>query len=103
MKQPIDVPADTEIHVSFKNVPGKTASLSVRDNQRNEDEDGNANLRNGMTNYFVFPGDSGQDPRWLMGANFKSAVTLTFTVNGERYGSEEFVLIPHTHADGQAH
>jgi len=103
MKEPFDLPAATVINVSFRDVPGKTAALGVRDNQRNEDEEGNANLRDGKTNYFIFPGDSGQDPNWLMGAKFKSLVELSFTVNGKSYTSEEFVLIPHTHADGQAH
>jgi hypothetical protein len=61
MKEPLNLPADSKINVSFKDVPGKTATLTVRNNEKNEDEDGNANLRNGMTNYFVFPGSSGQD------------------------------------------
>jgi hypothetical protein len=103
IKQPMDLPADSEIAISFLDLTGKTASLRVRNDQHNEDEDGNANLRNGMTNYFIFPGESGQDPRWLMGKDFQSRVKLSFTVDGERYASEEFVLIPHTHADGHTH
>ncbi len=103
MTQPIDLPANTVINVSFKDLPGKAATLSVRNNQTNEDEEGNPNLRDGMTNYFIFPGSSGQDPSWLMGKDFQSKVQLSFTANGVRYGSEEFVLKPHTHADGQAH
>ncbi|MDZ4656088.1 MAG: hypothetical protein SH868_00775 [Bythopirellula sp.] len=103
MKEPIDLPADTKIDVSFKDLPGKSATLTVRNNEKNEDEDGNANLRNGLTNYFIFPGSSGQDASWLVGKEFKSKVEVTLTADGERYRSEEFVLIPHTHADGHAH
>lgn len=101
--QPLDIPADSVIEVSFLDVPGKSATLRVRNNQQNEDEDGNANLRNGLTNYFIFPGDSGQDPSWLMGAEFKSRVKITFAADGKSYTSDEFVVVPHTHADGHTH
>jgi hypothetical protein len=103
ISQPFDIPASSTINVSFKDIPGKSATLAVRNTQRNEDEEGTANLRSGMTNYFIFPGDSGQDPSWLMGQQFRSTVQVSFTADGETYRSEEFVLIPHTHADGQGH
>jgi hypothetical protein len=103
LSEPLDIPADGVINVAFKDVPGKTATLSVRNNQQNEDEDGKPNLRNGMTNYFIFPGDSGQDPSWLMGKDFQSKVIASFTVGNGHYTSNEFTLIPHTHADGHAH
>ena len=103
MKKPIDLSANSKIDVSFLDRPGKSAVLQVRNHEQNEDEDGNPNLRNGMTNYFIFPGDSGQDPTWLMGKDFKSTVRLSFTVNGRTYTSEEFTLIPHTHAHGHSH
>lgn len=101
--QPLDIPANSNITVSFKDRPGKTATLAVRNDQQNEDEDGKANMRGAMTNYFIFPGNSGQDPSWLMGKDFKSNVTVSFTANGKNYTSEEFTLIPHTHADGHTH
>lgn len=100
---PLDLPVDSEVEVSFSDVGGKTAVLRARNKVQNEDEDGTPNLRDGKTNYFIFPGDSGQDPTWLMGAEFKSAVQLTFTADGKTYTSEEFVLVPHTHADGHGH
>jgi hypothetical protein len=103
MKEPFDIPADTEITVTFNDVPGKTAALAVRNNEDNEDEEGTANMRDGKTNYFIFPGDSGQDPTWLMGQKFRSAVAVSFTVDGKEYRSEMFVLVPHTHANGHAH
>lgn len=101
--QPMDLPADSEIEVTFLDFGNKSAILGVRNASENEDEDGKPNMRNGMTNYFIFPGDSGQDPTWLMGADFKSAVKLSFSANGKTYTSEEFVLVPHTHADGHGH
>jgi hypothetical protein len=103
MTEPLDIPADTEITVTFKDVPGKTATLAVRNNEKNEDEEGTANMRDGKTSYFIFPGDSGQDPTWLMGQDFRSAVTVSFTVDGKEYRSDEFVLVPHTHANGHVH
>jgi hypothetical protein len=103
MTRPLDISADTVINVSFKDRPGKTATLAVRNNEQNEDEDGKPNLRGRKTNYFIFPGDSGQDPTWLMGKQFRSAVVVTFTADGKNYRSEEFVLVPHTHADGHTH
>jgi hypothetical protein len=103
MTQPFDIPANSNITVSFKDRPGKIATLAVRNNGQNEDEDGKANMRGGMTNYFNFPGDSGQDPSWLLGKDFRSAVELSFTADGKAYRSEEFMLVPHTHADGQGH
>jgi hypothetical protein len=103
VKEPIDLPADSTLVVDFKDRPGKTAALRVRNNNENEDEDGKPNLRDGMTNYFIFPGDSGQDPNWLMGKDFKSIVVLSFELDGKKYITEEFTLIPHTHADGHGH
>lgn len=101
--QPIDVPSNSEIQVSFLDVDGKTVVLRVRNADQNEDEDGTPNMRNGKTNYFIFPGDTGQDASWLMGAEFKSAVQVTFSVDGKSYTSEEFVLVPHTHGHGHSH
>lgn len=103
LSEPIDIPVDSEITVSFLDLGQKVVMLRARNNDQNEDEDGKPNLRNGKTNYFIFPDDSGQDPSWLMGAKFKSAVRLSFDFNGKTYTSEEFVLVRHTHADGQGH
>jgi hypothetical protein len=101
--QPLDLPVGSEVTAKFSEAEGKTAVLRARNKVQNEDEEGTPNLRDGMTNYFIFPGESGQDPRWLMGADFQSSVQLTAEVDGETYTSEEFVLVPHTHAGGHAH
>jgi hypothetical protein len=103
MTQPIDIPAKSEIEVTFLDLKDKAATLRVRNHDQNEDEDGQPNLRDGLTNYFIFPGDSGQDPSWLMGKDFASNVELSFDWNGQTYKSNEFKLVPHTHADGHGH
>jgi hypothetical protein len=103
MKEAIDLPANSIILASFPELPKKSAKLSVRDKQKNEDEDGTPNLRNGLTNYFIFPGDTKQDAAWLVGSDFKSAVVITFEVEGKKFSTEEFTLVPHTHTEGAGH
>jgi hypothetical protein len=101
--QPLDLPVSSEITAKFLDAEEKTVVLRVRNEVQNEDEEGTPNLRDGMTNYFIFPGDSGQDPRWLIGADFRSSVQLTVEADGKTYTSEELVLVPHTHAAGHDH
>jgi hypothetical protein len=97
--QPFDLPLDAAIRVVFIDHGSREVTLAVRDKDRNEDEDGTANIRDGRTNYFIFPGDSGQDATWLKGKEFQSIVTAAFEHDGRTYTSEEFVLVPHTHED----
>lgn len=101
--QPFDLPLDAKVRVIFIDLKDKTVELRVRNTQKNEDEDGKANVRDGKTNYLIFPGATGQDATWLQGAKFQSVVRLSFDVAGKTYTSEEFVLVPHTHADGTSH
>jgi hypothetical protein len=101
--EPWDLPLDTVIRVEFLDVQGKSVTLRVRNKDKNEDEDGTATIRAGKTNYFIFPGDSGQDPAWLMGANFTSRVRVTWSADSKAFTSQEFVLVPHTHAGGHGH
>lgn len=103
IKEPVDLPASSSVTVTFEDRNGKAVLLHVRNNKENEDEDGKANMRGGQTNYFIFPGDSGQDATWLMGKDFQSAVKVSFNLNGKEYSSDEFTLRPHTHADGHGH
>ena len=51
----------------------------MRDHERNEDESGNSTIVEAKTNYFVFPGETGVDATWLMGAEFAAKVELSFT------------------------
>ncbi len=101
--QPFDLPLDATIHVEFIDVGNRKVELRVRNAVKNEDEDGTANVRDGKTNYFIFPGETGADAKWLMGVKFASIVRLMFKANGKALTSEEFMLVPHTHADGKGH
>merc|ERR1712066_580329 len=95
MSEPLDFPADTTITVTFATHDNRSVKLNVRDTDKNEDEDGNANMRDGMTNYFIFPGESDQDPEFLIGEKFRSTTTVTFTAEGTNYVAPPFVLVPH--------
>ncbi len=101
--QPLDLPLDAAVRVTFADFGDRVVELRARNRDRNEDEDGKANVRDGKTNYFVFPGGSGQDAAWLAGAAFQSVVRVAFTAGGAAHTSEEFILVPHTHADGSTH
>ena len=103
IKEPFDLPLDAAIQVEFIDVAGRKVELRVRNAAKNEDEDGTANVRAGKTNYFIFPGETRADAKWLMGVKFASIVRVTFKANGRDYASEEFMLVPHTHADGKGH
>eukprot|EP00930_Biecheleria_cincta_P030424 TRINITY_DN21076_c0_g1_i5.p1 TRINITY_DN21076_c0_g1~~TRINITY_DN21076_c0_g1_i5.p1 ORF type:complete len:464 (+),score=73.59 TRINITY_DN21076_c0_g1_i5:62-1453(+) len=96
MSQPLDFPAATDITVTFPTHGDRSVQLNVRNNDENEDEDGNPTMRDGKTNYFIFPGESGQDPSWLEDSNFRSTTIVKFTVEGNTYATPPFVLVPHT-------
>ena len=101
--QPFDLPLDATIRVEFIDVGNRVVELRARNGVKNEDEDGRANVRDGKTNYFIFPGETGADAKWLMGDKFASIVRVTFPAGGSGHVSEEFMLVPHTHADGSGH
>ena len=95
--QPFDLTLDSTITVTFPKMNNKTVTLRVRNSDKNEDEDGKGNIRDGKTNYFIFPGDTGADASFLMGKDFASDVILTFKVEGSEHTTGSFELIPHTH------
>lgn len=99
MSEPLDLPASTSITATFADHGDRSVQLAVRDNDQNEDEDGKANMRDGKTNYFIFPGESGQDPAFLIGEEFRSTTTLTFTSEGNTYTTPPFTSMPHSHDD----
>lgn len=101
--EPFGLPLDAAVRVTFIDVQGRVVELRARNQGKNEDEDGTPNVRDGKTHYFVFPGETGADAKWLQGAKFQSIVQVTFTVGTTTYTSDEFVLVPHTHADGSTH
>jgi len=93
--KPFDVPKETVVTLTFPSHAGKSVTLAVRNMEQNEDEEGNPNMRGGGTNYFVFPGESGQDPEWLMGEKWRGLVRVAFEANGKKYMCDPFVLVPH--------
>merc|ERR1712190_585078 len=97
MSQPLDFPASTTITVTFATHDNRSVQLNVRNNDQNEDEDGNPTMRDGKTNYFIFPGESDQDPEWLIGEKFRSTTTVTFTAEGKTYTAPPFILVPRQH------
>jgi len=93
---PWDLPVATILTMEFPGL-GKSITLAVRDAETNADESGAATVRDGATNYFVFPGGTGADPEWLMGEEFAAKAILRF----EGAATDEFVLRPHVHRDGE--
>ena len=93
--KPFDLPLDATITISFD--AGKSVKLRVRNKDQNEDEAENPNNRNGMTNYFIFPGETGADASWLVGKSFKDQVVVSFDKSGSQIKSGKFELTPHVH------
>ena len=94
---PFDIPP-TEITLTFPSHPGKSVTMAVRDTEENKDEDDKPNMRDGKTNYFIFPGESDQDPAWLIGetvTSWRGIVEVSLEVGGKTLKSEPFVLVPH--------
>jgi len=96
----MDLPIDSKITVTFEKPKATAVTLQARNKDRNEDEDDKANNREGKTNYFIFPGETGADASWLMGKDFEGHVTVTFSDGDKKFESVEIELIPHTHSDG---
>lgn len=96
-EKPFDLPLDSSIEIEFIDVQGRKVTLRPRNTTKNEDEDGKPNVRDGKTNYFIFPSQDGEDASWLMGKEFQSIVIVRFSRGGQAFVSEEFVLKPHTH------
>jgi hypothetical protein len=100
---PFDIPPETKITVTFADKGGRTVALRVRNRDKNEDEAGKPNVRDGKTNYFIFPGDSGEDASWLKGAGFMATVKVSFESDGKPFTTPAFVLRPHTHGPDHSH
>ena len=98
-KSPVDLPLGAKIGVDFLDKEGRKVVLQVRNSVRNEDEDGMPNIRDGKTNYFIFPGDTGADATWLMGKSFKTMVRISLEVEGQAVQTIPFHLSPHGGAD----
>jgi hypothetical protein len=92
---PFDVPKETVISLTFPSHAGKALEMRIRNADKNEDEEGTPNMRGGGTNYFIFPGESGQDPEWLVGEKWRGVVIVSFEAEGKSYACDPFVLVPH--------
>jgi hypothetical protein len=101
--RPFDLPLDTAVLATFLGPESRTAALAVRNSEKNEDEDGRANIREGRTNYFIFPGATGTDASWLQGAGFSATVIVKISADGAEFASLPFRLVPHTHGAGHTH
>ena len=96
---PFDLPADSIITVDFEAGKDTSVRLKVRNLKFNQDSEGHPTMRNGMTNYFIFPGDTGADASWLTEANSKAMVTVRFSASGEDFATKPFLLVSHGHED----
>ena len=97
MKKPFDLTSGSQPTVMFTSMKNRTVQLRVRNNDKNEDEDGVANMRAGHTNYFIFPGTTGADAKWLMGKGFKATVAVAFQSKAGVFKTKAFELTPHAH------
>lgn len=88
---PIDIPLESNLNIHFPR-HNKSIYMTIRNSIENEDEDGIANIRDNKTNYFIFPGETGQDPEWLMGESFRETVVVSVDL----MTSEKFILVPHS-------
>ena len=94
-RKPFNVPMDSIIDVTLLDKSSKTVQLKIPDNKKNQDKDGKVTIRANKTNYFFFSGNTGASNDWLKGKDFKSSVVVSFSFNGETYGSDIFTLTPH--------
>ena len=83
--------------IEFIDADGRKVSLHPRNTEKNEDEAGEPNVRDGGTNYFIYPSKEGEDASWLKGKAFQSIVIVRFSLDGKESVSEEFILKPHVH------
>ncbi|KAK7240440.1 hypothetical protein SO694_00112098 [Aureococcus anophagefferens] len=70
---PLDVPHSAFVALKCASL-GRAVKLGIRNLDSNEDEDGVPNMRDGETNYFIFPAVPGTDASWLKGTEWRAAV-----------------------------
>ena len=95
--EPFDLLITASLEIEFHDVDGRKVTLRPRNSDKNEDENGKANVRGGKTNYFIFPTTAGEDASWLRGKEFKSAVTVRFQRGSTAFESQRLMLEPHQH------
>jgi len=92
---PFDVPKETVVTITFPSHAGKQVKLAVRDMDKNPDEEGKENMRGGGTNYFIFPGETDQDPEWLKDEKWRGTAVVSFDGPAGKVECEPFVLCAH--------
>ena len=97
MTIPFDLPIDATVEVEFADMGGRKVTLRSRNETQNEDESGKPNIRDGKTNYFIYPSQAGEDASWLKGEEFESVVSVRFALDGGEFVSQKMVLKPHLH------
>jgi len=102
-EEPFDIPISSSLTARFIHPDQRTADLQVRDTTMNEDENGTANIRGELTNYFIYPGNSGEDQKWLAGSDFTGWTSVSFSNRGTAHSSDIFRLIPHTRIGHDPH
>jgi hypothetical protein len=90
---PLGLDLDDVLSLEFPEL-NKTVELKVRDRETNAGEDGDSNIHQGKTHYFIFPGETGADAQWLMGEAFAAKARLSAPGG---LSTEVFVLKPHVH------
>jgi hypothetical protein len=90
---PLDLALDSVLKLDLPDLM-RSVELRVRDGESNAGEDGISTIRGGLTNYFIFPGDTGADAQWLMGGDFAAKAQLSAPGG---LSTEVFVLKPHVH------
>lgn len=96
-KVALDLPADATITTTFVDHARRVVKFAPRDTDQNPGEDGKPNMRDGKTNYFIFPGKTGADSAWLIGKSFQSIAFVEVEAGGQKMRSEELVIRPHSH------
>lgn len=102
--EPFDIPVDERITLLLHDID-RAIDLTVRDRDENVDSDGYITVRDGGTNYFVYPLGEGEAAKWLRDAAFSSRAGATFLRDGVRYTCAAFTLVPFDHVgdDGHGH
>lgn len=95
-EEPFDIPISSSLTARFIRPDRRTADLQVRNMTINEDENGTGNIRGELTNYFIYPGNSGGDQKWLAGSEFTGWMSISFSNGGATHSSDLRRLVPHT-------
>ncbi|KAH8064207.1 hypothetical protein JL721_8350 [Aureococcus anophagefferens] len=93
---PLDVPHSAFVALKCASL-GRAVKLGIRNLDSNEDEDGVPNMRDGETNYFIFPAVPGTDASWLKGTEWRAAVEVRISAgDGASLEAKPFILVPHS-------